>query len=287
LRAAKGRARVPAGGAGGLLRLQWPVGRREVAETAGVLPAGRLGSSRFRFVSPSGVVEAEATAAPWNKSSRSLPSLVGVPLRRRRRGRGGGVRFHRLLLRSLRRLLLCRCGGVAVLVPRSCLGAEVAVGAVDGGRAGRLRLPFGSGRWRASIRDLRSLGRVPGRRSFNGVFVPAFVLGIYCGSLKPVGDGASSDRGRWRWRRQRRLRLRPTVRLDGKGSRDLFAISVFVVALFAKCGGQLTPVSRMYLYLYRPCMFSLSLNTGTFDKKNVLPSWCRKLWHRRGTAREN
>ena len=196
MRAAKGRARVPAGGAGGLLRLRWPVGRREVAETAGVLPAGRLGSSRVRFVSPSGVVEAEATAAPWNKSSRSLPSLVGVPLRRRRRGRGGGVRFHRLLLRSLRRLLLCRCGGVAVLVPRSCLGAEVAVGAVDGGRAGRPRLPFGSGRWRASIRDLRSLGRVPGRRSFNGVFVPAFVLGIYCGSIKPVGDGASSDRGR-------------------------------------------------------------------------------------------
>ena len=53
----------------------------------------------------------------------------------------------------------------------------------------------------------------------------------------------------------------------GKGSRDLFAFSVFVVALFAKCGGQLTPVSRMYLYLYRPCMFSLSLNTGTFDQK--------------------
>jgi len=216
LRAAKGRARVPAGGAGGLLRLQWPVGRREVAETAGVLPAGRLGSSRFRFVFPSGVVEAEATAAPWNKSSRSLPSLVGVPLRRRRRGCGGGVRFHRLLLRSLRRLLLCRCGGVAVLVPRSCLGAEVAVGAVDGGRAGRLRLPFGSGRWRASIRDLRSLGRVPGQRSFNGVFVPAFVSGIYCGSIKPMGNGASSDRGRWRWRRQWRLRLRPTARLDGE-----------------------------------------------------------------------
>jgi len=53
----------------------------------------------------------------------------------------------------------------------------------------------------------------------------------------------------------------------GKGSRDLFAISIFVVALFAKCGGQLTPVSRMYLYLYRPCMFSLSFNTGTFDQK--------------------
>ena len=53
----------------------------------------------------------------------------------------------------------------------------------------------------------------------------------------------------------------------GKGSKDLFAIFVFVVALFAKCGGQLTPVSRMYLYLYRPCMFSLSLNTGTFHQK--------------------
>ena len=55
----------------------------------------------------------------------------------------------------------------------------------------------------------------------------------------------------------------------GKGPGTCLQFLFFVVALFAKCGGQLTPVSRMYLYLYRPCMFSLSFNTGTFDKKKT------------------
>lgn len=147
------------------------------------------------MVSRRGVVEAETTAASWNKSSRTLPRLVDVSLRRRRRARGGGVRLCRLLSRSLRRLLLRRCGGAAVLVPRFCLAAGEAVGDVDWGRADRPRLLLGDGRRRASIRDLRSLGRVPGRCSFNGGIGQAFVSGSYCGSLKPACDGASSDRG--------------------------------------------------------------------------------------------
>jgi hypothetical protein len=42
------RSAIPAGGAGGLLHLQWPSGHWEVRETAGVLMAGGSGPSSFR-----------------------------------------------------------------------------------------------------------------------------------------------------------------------------------------------------------------------------------------------
>ena len=87
LKEATGRASVPAGGAGGLSRLRWPPGRREVAETVGLWPAGGgVGSS----VGPS----VSRVSFPVSKSrrrrrhhgimsSRVLPRLDGAPLRRR------------------------------------------------------------------------------------------------------------------------------------------------------------------------------------------------------------
>jgi hypothetical protein len=61
--------------------------RREVAETAGLLPASRVGSSlgptvtRVRF--PGSAGEAMAATSWRNKSSRTLPRPVDAPLRRR------------------------------------------------------------------------------------------------------------------------------------------------------------------------------------------------------------
>ena len=103
--------------------------------------------------------------------------------------------FRWLLYRSLRRPLFRRCGGAAVLVTLFVIGAEMAVGAAVGWRADRPRLPLGVSRWWEPIRDLWSLGRVPGRGFFNDDIVPAFVLDGNCGSLKLSGDGAPSDRG--------------------------------------------------------------------------------------------
>jgi hypothetical protein len=92
----KGRA-VAVGGAGGLLHFLWPEGRREVAETAQVLPAGGvhgiLGPSLSRVWCPSADDDATAAAAAArrDKSSRTLPRPNGAPLRRQRRVRGGGA----------------------------------------------------------------------------------------------------------------------------------------------------------------------------------------------------
>ena len=60
LREAEKGASVAAGGDGGLFRLRWPDGCLEVAETAGISPAGvgsSLGFSRGRVWSPDAVGE--------------------------------------------------------------------------------------------------------------------------------------------------------------------------------------------------------------------------------------
>ena len=81
LREAKKGDLIAAGGVGGLFRLRWPAGRREVVS---LLPAGGVGGSlgprvsRFRF--PGGASEAVAAVSQRNKSSRTLPHLVGAPL---------------------------------------------------------------------------------------------------------------------------------------------------------------------------------------------------------------
>ena len=141
----------------------------------------------------------------------------------------GGVRLRRLLFRSLRRPLFRRCGGAAVLVTRFVIGAEMVVAAAVGWRADRPRLPLGVSRWREPIRDMWSLGRVPGRGFFNDDIVPAFVLDGNCGSLKLSGDGAPSDRGGGVSFRRRSWK--------GKGTRDLVAIFFSLEVLFVKLGG--------------------------------------------------
>jgi len=94
LREANPGAPVSAGGAGGLLRLRRPGGRREVAETVGSLPTGgvggRLGPSVSRFAFPGGVGGTAAAASLWNKSSWASPRPVGALLRCRWRAYGGG-----------------------------------------------------------------------------------------------------------------------------------------------------------------------------------------------------
>ena len=84
----KGEKSDSAAGDGGLLRLRWLAGRREVAETTCLLLAGGVGSRFSPKGSRSRFPVDEATAA-WNKSSRVLPRPVGAPLRYRRRARGG------------------------------------------------------------------------------------------------------------------------------------------------------------------------------------------------------
>ena len=163
------------------------------------------------------------------RSSRVLPRLGGALLRCRQRARGGGARLRWLLYRSLRRPLFRRCGGAAVLVTLFVIGAEMAVGAAVGWRVDRPRLPLGVSRWREPIRDMWSLGRVPGRGFFNDDIVPAFVLDGNCGSLKLSGDGAPSDRGGGVSFRRRSWK--------GKGTRDLVAIFFSLEILFVKLGG--------------------------------------------------
>jgi len=116
-----------------------------------------------------------------------------------------------------------------VLVTRFVIGAEMVVGAAVGWRVDRPRLPLGVSRWREPIRDLWSLGRIPGRGFFNNDIVPAFVLDGNSGSLKLSSDGAPSDRGGGvSFRRRSCL---------GKGTRDLVAIFFSLEVLFVKLGG--------------------------------------------------
>jgi hypothetical protein len=95
---------VTAGGDGGLFRLRWPAGRREVAETAGLSPAGgvvcSLGPSLSRFRFPGDASEAVAAASWRNKSSRILPHPIGAPLWQRWQVRGGGAPCVEFLCRS-------------------------------------------------------------------------------------------------------------------------------------------------------------------------------------------
>ena len=82
-----------------------------------------------------------------------------------------------------------------MLVTCFVIGAEMAVGAAVGWRADRPRLPLSVSRWREPIRDLWSLGRVPGRGFFNDDIVPASELegerdqGLSCNFLFSRGRG--------------------------------------------------------------------------------------------------
>ena len=191
---------VAAGGVGGLLRLRWPAGHREVAGTAGLLLAGVVGCSlgprvsRVRFPGVSG----EAAAAPrWNKSSRALSHPFGASLRCYQRARGGGAPVVELVYR--------RCSPAARRPERevSALGfclvnREAALGLVEAWRMEQIQSSRGgSGRRRwICIQGLRSSGRVPGRWIYSVGFTSSTSTSAYCGSSKKLQiDRAPADLG--------------------------------------------------------------------------------------------
>jgi hypothetical protein len=186
-----------------------------------------LGPSISRFRCPTVAAKQWRRRSEGIRSSRVLPRLSGALLRCRQRARRGGVGF----AGSCTGVCVGRCFvNAAVLVTRFVIGAEMAVGAAVGWQADRPRLPLGVSRWREPIRDLWSLGRVPGRGFFNDDIVPAFVLDSNCSLLKLSGDGAPSDRGGCVSFRRRRRR-------KGKGTKDLVAIFFSLEVLFVKLGG--------------------------------------------------
>ena len=162
----KGDSAAAAGDGG--LRLRWPAGRREVAETTCLLLAGGVGSrfsprgSRSKF--PVDVDEATAAAAAWNKSSRVLPRPVGAPLRYRWRARGGRSPYVESLYRSSSTVARC-LRGMAGSSAFCFRGAEVAARFVEDWWLVRARGSCGGGRrrQRALFQDLGCSGRGPGR----------------------------------------------------------------------------------------------------------------------------
>ena len=190
MREAEKGARVAAGGDGGLFRLRWPDGCLEVAETAGISPAGvgsRLGFSRGRVWSPDAVGEAEAAAARRNKSSRTLPRPSGALLRRHRRVRGGGApdverlyRSHppaaRRPFRMVSSLALSFVDGEAARVCAEVWGVE-RIFQFCGGVVHRRRI---------SLQGRRGSGCVPGRCFFSVRFILPTVVSVYCGSSQSL-----------------------------------------------------------------------------------------------------
>jgi hypothetical protein len=123
-----------------------------------------------------------------NNFSWPLPSPSGFLLHRHQRGRGE-------LFRSPRSSAYRRLREATVPAALFVQGVGMVVGFVAGWRVDRARASLGDCRQRVSIQDRWSLGRVPGRCSFNDGFDPTLVLGNYCGSLKLLCDGAPLDLG--------------------------------------------------------------------------------------------
>ena len=190
----QGRATVLAGGAGGLFRLQRPLGRREVAETIGLRPAsggdGSLGPRFYRF----GFQTATARRRRRRRGGIS-PSGLFLASSALRSGTGGesmeeglhlwspGVRRRRLVITVVcgRRLLACRMLRFGV---GEAATVYVAARLVD------LFLVL-SAVWRVQqIRAWVSVGRVPGRWS-SFVFVSSLAAGFVCCSVQSLlCDGA-------------------------------------------------------------------------------------------------
>lgn len=156
--------------------------------TVGGARSCRGSDAPLRLVVPGGVGEVMVATTQVNNLSRPLPRPGGFLLRRHRRGRGEPFRSPRSsAYRHLRE--------AAVPTALFVQGARMVVGFVAGCRVDRARASLGDCRQRVSIQDRWSLGRVPGRCSFNDGFDPALVLGSYCGSLKLLCDGAPPDLG--------------------------------------------------------------------------------------------
>ena len=180
----------------GPFRLRWPAGRLEVVGTAVALPVGVgcSGPSRSRGSCPCAAGEATAAAALlWNKSSRSLPRPVGVPLRRHRRARRGGApRVERLYRSPASFVLRLRR---AVEVRGFCSWATEQAGVLVG--VWRLDLPrsfLGGGgrRRRRQIQGLQGLGQRSDRQTTGNGF-------CYCDSNQSHGPMARRGRCSSRW----------------------------------------------------------------------------------------
>jgi len=186
LREEKASAPVAAGGAGGLPRLRWPSGLCEVVETA-VLPRSvvvvlvvlGLGFRRRRH--RHGI-----------RSSRAHPHLVGAPLRRRRRARGGGAPGVELLYRS-RSPAVHRPRGMVSSSDSRIQDKKAASGRADNWRVDRARVSRGGfhHRRRVPVQGWRGLGCILGRCGINVCFSIA-------ATFKAFGDWASPTLG---WRR--------------------------------------------------------------------------------------
>ena len=196
------------------------------------MPAGGL-DRRFspklsRFGFPGDGAETAAATSHQNKSSWTVPRLVGVSLRRRRRGHGGGASRVMPLYRSL-------STGPPVFV---CQGAVTASGVLDDRWVDRVRLPCGGAcrRRRISIQDRGCLGRGPGRRTTSGGSISSVATSVFCGSSQSVCICVMGLPRIYRWvavagvgglRRWGFLAVSVSL-----GFRDLIAISCFLVALW-------------------------------------------------------
>ena len=162
-----------------------------MAETAWPLPAGslgcRLGPRLSRFGFPGDGAETAAAASRRNKSSWTHPCLVGVLLRRRRRGHGGGALRVMPLYRSLSAVLR-RLGGTTGPTVFVCQGVVTASGVVVARWVHGVRLPCGGAcrRRRISIQDRGCWGRGPGRRTTSGGSISSVAMSVFCGSSQSV-----------------------------------------------------------------------------------------------------
>lgn len=245
---------VAVGGDGGLPRLQWPPGHREVVETAALSPAARavcrLGPRVSRLGFPGDAGEVEAAALRWNKSSRTLPPLGGALLRHRRRVCGGESSRVGALFRSCP--AASRRFSTGMRLPIFCFKvAEAAAGLLDVWRVDPARVSCGGGRRRRRgwIQDRGDSGRVPGRWATSDGF-------IFCGSLQSLramesssvlGRAAASS-GDFRWRVSSEAPA-------SIGGRDLLVIFLFLKALCASWVGLWSSVSLFDILVFvRVCV---------------------------------
>ena len=245
------------GGDGGLLRLRWPAGHREVAETASLSPAGGGSSicprvSRVRVPGVSGEATA-AAALRGNKSSRALPRPFGVSLRRHRRARGGGAPAVELLFRRSSPAARRPVREVSLLAFCS-VGRVAARGLVQVWRVERTRSSRGGfgHRRRVWLQGRWGLGRVPDRWIF-GVVLISSTASVCCGSSQSqAAMELLSTWGWWIWRREAggggcgRLLPVPTY----GGPRDSFVISLFVRVLCASLVVLLSSVSYVTVSVF-------------------------------------
>ena len=255
LRGAKKGVAVAAGGVAGLLRLRWPQGCREGAETAGLRPCGtgRLGPSRSRGRCPGGEGEAEA-ATRRNKSSRTRLCPCAASLRRLGWVRGGCAPVVEPLYRRCS-LPATHRPSVEVSSSAFCLvDTEHTSGLVESRRVEQIHASRGgSGRRRQIwLQGHRGSGCVPGRWSSRGGFRSSLVAVVLCGPFQSfIAMGFRLAMGS-----RRSILAAAAVRrrrnLEHIGSRDLVVFSHFLwtfVQFVWWCRCPMYP-AKMYMYLY-------------------------------------